>query len=322
MGVSVDDSTFCGGDAGNVSDEMIDPLVQPAVIRSVAVLGTGIMGTELVRNLLGAGLQVRVWNRTAAKAEALTAEGAQCATSPALAATGVDAVITMLSDGPAVHAAMTGPTGALRGLNTNAVWVQMSTVGIQWCDRLAHLASQHGIAFIDAPVSGSAEAARHRQLLILASGAQPRRDVLNPVFEALGRRTMWLDRVGDGSRLKLVLNNWLAILVEGIAESLSLSAALDVSPHLFLSAIDGGSLAARYATDKANAMLAGDFTPGFPLRHAAKDATLAIDAAHAHGVDLSLTATLLAHWRRAIAEGHGGDDVASAVTTSTEALYG
>jgi 3-hydroxyisobutyrate dehydrogenase len=307
---------------GDMSDDTVDTAPQPAVIRKVAVLGTGIMGTELVRNLLSAGLQVRVWNRTAAKAEALTAAGAQRASSPALAATGADALITMLSDGAAVHAAMTGPNGALPEMNKNAVWVQMSTVGVHWCDRLAHLASQHGRAFVDAPVSGSAEAARHRQLLILASGARPQRDVLNPVFEALGRRTMWLDRVGDGSRLKLVLNNWLAILVEGIAESLSLSVALDVDPHVFLSAIDGGSLAARYATEKANAMLAGDFTPGFPLRHATKDAVLAIDAAHARGIDLSLTTTLLGHWRRAIAEGHGGDDVASAVTTSTEAIYG
>ena len=228
----------------------------------------------------------------------------------------------MLSDGSAVDTAMTGAHGALRGLSTNAVWVQMSTVGVQWCDRLAHLASQHGVAFVDAPVSGSAVAARHRQLLILASGPRTHRAALNPVFETLGRRTMWLDRAGDGSRLELVLNNWLAILVEGIAESLSLSTALDVDPHVFLSAIDGGALAARYATDKAIAMLAGDFTPGFPLQHATKDAMLAIDAARAHGVDLALTTTLLAHWRRAIAEGHGGDDVASAVTTSTAAVSG
>lgn len=306
----------------SVNDDTTDGTDQPAMVRRVAVLGTGIMGTELARNLLSAGLRVRVWNRTAAKAEALIADGAECAPSPAAAATGVDALITMLSDGPAIHAAMTGPHGALRGLSTSSVWVQMSTVGVQWCDRLAHLASQHGVAFVDAPVSGSAEAARHRQLLILASGPRPHRAVLNPVFDSFGRRTMWLNRAGDGSRLKLVLNNWLAILVEGIAESLSLSNALDVDPHLFLSAIDGGALAARYATDKANAMLAGDFTPGFPLQHATKDAALAIDAACSHGVDLSLTATLLAHWRRAIAEGHGGDDVASAVTTSAAPVYG
>jgi 3-hydroxyisobutyrate dehydrogenase len=95
----------------SVNDETTDGAAAPRVIRRVAVLGAGIMGSELVRNLLNAGLPAQVWNRTRAKAAALTAEGAQCASSPALAVTGVDAVITMLSDGPAVRAAMTGRMG-------------------------------------------------------------------------------------------------------------------------------------------------------------------------------------------------------------------
>ncbi len=286
--------------------------------RRVGVLGTGIMGSELVRNLLTSGFEVYVWNRTPAKAQALTAEGARYAASPALAAADVDVLITMLSDGAIVQEVMAGPHGALNALAPGAIWVQMSTVGVGWCDRLAQLAAQNGVAFVDAPVSGSPQAAARRQLVILASGAQPHRARLQPMFGALGRRTLWLSHVGNGSRLKLVLNNWLAVLVEGMAESLALSSALGVDPHLFLSAVDGGALAARYATDKANAMLAGDFAPGFPLRHAAKDATLAVDAARDHGIALSLTAVLLTRWRQAIAEGHGDDDVASAVTASAD----
>jgi 3-hydroxyisobutyrate dehydrogenase len=307
---------------GGMSDAISTKSTDTARIRRVAVLGTGIMGAELVRNLLSVGFAVQVWNRTAARAEALAAAGAQCTSSPAAAAVGADALITMLSDGPAVNGVMTGPDGALPALGAGAVWVQMSTVGVDWCENLAHLASWHGVPFVDAPVSGSSEAARRRQLLILASGARPHRAALQPMFDALGRRTLWLDHPGDGSRLKLVLNNWLAILVEGMAESLSLSDALGLDPHVLLSALDGGALAARYATDKANAMIAGDFAPGFPLQLATKDAALALDAARDHGLRLGLTATLLARWRNAIAQGHGSDDVASAITTSTAVLAG
>jgi 3-hydroxyisobutyrate dehydrogenase len=105
-----------------------------------------------------------------------------------------------------------------------------------------------------------------------------------------------------------------------MAESLSLSVALGLDPRLVLDAIDGGALASRYATDKANAMIDADFTPAFPLRHATKDATLALEAARDRGVRLPLTSALLARWHRAIADGHGGEDVAAAITASTHEM--
>jgi 3-hydroxyisobutyrate dehydrogenase len=283
---------------------------------AVAVLGTGTMGAPIARNLLRAGFEVRVWNRTADKAEALVADGAQGASSPAAAAAGVDVLITMLADGAAVERVMTGPSGALSALGPDAVWIQMGTVGVDWSDRLADLADQYGVAFVDAPVSGSSKPAEDGQLLILASGAGAVRSRLAPIFDVLGRQTLWLKRAGDGSRLKLALNNWLAVLVEGMAETLALTSALGLDPRLFVRTITGGPLSSAYATAKANAMLDDDFAPGFPLRHAAKDAALAANAAHNHGVELPLTAALLGRWQQAIALGHGEDDVASAVTAS------
>jgi len=280
----------------------------------VAVLGTGTMGAPMARNLCRAGLAVRVWNRDPAKAEALAADGALHAPSPAAAADGVDVLITMLSDGVAVEQVMTGPDGALATLAPDAVWVQMSTVGVDWSDRLAGLAARHGVTFVDAPVSGSSQPAEEGQLLILASGAGPARARLEPIFDVLGRKTLWLERAGDGSRLKLALNNWLAVLVEGMAETITFSDALGLDPHLFVTTVAGLPLASPYATDKANAMLAARFTPGFPLAHAAKDAALAATAAHDHGLELPLTEALLARWGQAMAAGHGHDDVSSAIT--------
>ena len=286
-------------------------------VQRIAVLGAGTMGAPIARNLLRAGYEVRVWNRTLARAQGLAADGAILASAPTAAAAGVDVLITMLADGPAVEQVMTGPDGVLSGLEPGAVWIQMSTVGVDWADRFAKLAAQYDVAYVDAPVSGSSQPAEEGQLLILASGAGAEQSRLEPVFDALGRQTLWLERVGDGSRLKLALNNWLAVLVEGMAETLTLSSALGLDPRLFVATIAGGPLASPYATNKGNAMIDADFAPGFPLRHAAKDAALATDAAHSHGAELPLTSALLGRWQQAIALGHGGDDVASAITASS-----
>lgn len=291
-----------------------------APTRTIAVLGTGTMGAPMARNLLRAGFGVRVWNRTVAKAAALAADGAQPARTAAAAAANADVLITMLADGAAVEQVTAGPTGALSVLRPGAIWIQMSTVGVQWCDRLGELADCHGVRYVDAPVSGSAGPAARGELEILASAADSARVLAEPIFDVLGRRTVWLPRRGDGSRLKLALNNWLAVLVEGMAETLTFVGALGLDPHVMLASITGGPLASEYALAKGLAMLDRDFAPGFPLRHAAKDAELALHAADQHAVHLPLTDALLPRWRAAIANSHGGDDVASAVTAAVNAI--
>jgi len=284
---------------------------------TVAVLGTGTMGAPIARNLARAGFAVRAWNRTPARVQALAADGVGYAPQPAAAAARADVVITMLADGAAVEQVM---VGTLEVLSPQAVWIQMSTVGVEWTERLAAAAARRGVVFVDAPVSGSSEPAEKGQLLILASGARAVRARVEPIFDVLSRQTLWLDRVGDGSRLKLALNNWLAVQVEGMAETLALTEALGLDPRLFVHTIAGGPLASAYAVAKGNAMVDGDFVAGFPLRHAAKDATLARDAAREGGLSLPLTAALLPRWQDAIAHGHGDDDVASAVTASAGQL--
>lgn len=222
----------------------------------------------------------------------------------------------MLTDGAAVEQVTAGPTGALSMLSPGTIWIQMSTVGVESCDRLADLAARHGVVFVDAPVSGSSRAAEEGGLVILASGERSLRPLVQPIFNVLGRQTLWLRRVDDGSRLKLALNNWLAVFVEGMVETLTLSEALGLDSHLLLNTIAGGPLNSDYAITKGAAMLNAEFVPGFPLRHAAKDAELALSAAHQHGVELPLTSALLPRWHEAIAGDHGDDDIASAVTAA------
>jgi 3-hydroxyisobutyrate dehydrogenase len=192
----------------------------------------------------------------------------------------------------------------------------MSTVGAEWTDRLAGLAARHDVAFVDAPVSGSSGVAEKGDLVILAAGPTTVRPQVEPIFDVLGSKTPWLQNPGDGSRLKLALNNWLAVLVEGMVETLTLSEALGIEPHLLLEAIGDGPMASDYALTKGAAMLDRAFAPGFPLRHAVKDAELALTAADRHGVELPLTSALLPRWQEAVAADHGGDDVASAVTAA------
>jgi len=281
----------------------------------VAVLGTGVMGAPIAENLIGAGFDVTVWNRTRQRTEPLVASGAHLASSPAEAAWGADYLITMLTDGAAVENVMTGPAGALAMLASDAVWIQMSTVGVRATQRLASLAEGE-VGFIDAPVSGSSRPAQLGELLILASGDPDLRPGAQPLFDAVGRRTLWLKNPGDGSKFKIVLNNWLAVLVEGMAETVSLSIALGLEPELLLQTLGESPLGSAYANEKGRAMADQEFAPGFPLSHADKDAGLALQAAEAHALDLPLTRALLERWDEAIAAGHAHDDVAAAVTAA------
>jgi 3-hydroxyisobutyrate dehydrogenase len=278
----------------------------------VVVLGAGRMGAPMAGNLVRAGFSVTVWDRTRGRLDELVESGARRAGSPAEAAGSADVVLTMLSDGDAVAQVMSGPDGAGSALRPGSIWIQMATVGIDWTQRLAALAGERGLEFVDAPVSGSDGPAREAQLVVLASGPDAVRERVQPLFDAIGRRTVWLGPAGHGTQLKIVLNNWLVSITEAMAETVALTGALGIEPERFLDAIAGGPLEAPYATSKGRAMLAGEFTPGFALRLALKDARLALDAGREHGLELALTDALVRRWERAMAA-HADDDLASVI---------
>jgi 3-hydroxyisobutyrate dehydrogenase len=283
---------------------------------TVAVLGTGSMGAPIARNLLAAGFSVTVWNRTAARAAPLADDGARLASTPADAAQDADVVLTMLADGAAVEGAMSGPGGALESMRPGSVWIQMATVGLDWIGQLLELAAGHGVELVDAPVSGSDGPAREAKLIVLASGSDEARTRVHAIFDAIGRETLWLGPTGGGTRMKLVLNNWLVAQIEAVAETVALTQVLGLDPRLFPEAIDDAPMGSPYAVAKAQAMISGDYTPGFALRLAFKDATLALDAAQELGLSLPLTTALATRWRQAIADGHANDDVSSVFAES------
>ncbi|MEV4087262.1 NAD(P)-dependent oxidoreductase [Nonomuraea fuscirosea] len=277
----------------------------------VAVLGAGIMGLPMARNLAGAGLRVRAWNRTRDKALPLEADGVAVADAPAGAVEGADVIVTMLSDGDAVHDAI---SAAAPGLRPGQVWAQMSTVGVDAVGRLAALAGEHGLTFVDAPVQGTRQPAEQGTLVILAAGPQAARQALEPVFAALGQRTLWLGEDGAGgagTRLKMATVSFSISMTAVVAEALSLAEGLGLDPGLVRQVIAGGPLDSAYFQAKSQAILEGDFTPSFSVRNAEKDTRLITRAGETAGVRLDLVAAAGERFRRAEAAGHGDEDMAA-----------
>jgi 3-hydroxyisobutyrate dehydrogenase len=266
----------------------------------IAVLGTGIMGAPMARNLADADHEVRVWNRSREKAEGL---GCGVVGSPAEAVDGAEVVITMLADGDAVESVMNGVR-----LSGDQIWWQSSTVGAQATERLAGMAGD--AAFVDGPVLGTKLPAEKGELTVLASG--PGRERLRGVFDAVAARVVDLgDEIGAGSKLKLVLNAWLVALVEGVAETICFAEGIGVDPARFLEVIDGGPMGPPYAKLKGTMMIERSFEPSFTLSLAAKDAALVVDAAELAGLALPLPALVRDQMRKAIQAGHGDEDMAA-----------
>ncbi|MEU6538208.1 NAD(P)-dependent oxidoreductase [Streptomyces sp. NPDC047000] len=284
---------------------------------TVAVLGTGIMGAAMARNIARAGHTVRAWNRTRAKAEPLAADGAHVTESPEEAVRGADVVLTMLYDG---GAAMEVMREAVPGLRPGTVWAQSTTAGLESVPLLASFAAEHGLVFYDAPVLGTRQPAEAGQLTVLAAGPARGRETVLPVFEAVGARTVWTGDDGaaaTATRLKLVANSWVVAVTAAAGETLALAHGLGVDPADFFGLIAGGPLDMGYLRAKGAAILEGGLSPAsFAVVTAEKDARLIVAAGEAHGVRLDVAAASAERFARAAAQGHGDEDMAAAYYAS------
>lgn len=292
------------GHSGRVAENTAETTARP----TVAVLGTGIMGTGMARSTASAGLPTTVWNRTRERAEPL-ADVARVAGSPAEAVRGADVVVVMLMDADAVLDVL---AQAEPGLAQDAVVVQTSTIGPEGTRRVAAWAAERGVALVDAPVLGTKGPAEKGELVVLASGPIDARERARPVFEAVGARTVEQGEVGAGSALKLACNNLVATLVESVAESLVLARSLGVDPHLVLEAVRGGAMDSPYVQLKGGAMLEDALDePAFPLAGAAKDTRLIVEAARSAGVELAVAEAVQRRFAAAVEAGQGGADLAA-----------
>lgn len=284
---------------------------------TVALLGTGIMGAGMGHNILAAGLDLRVWNRSADKARPLADAGATLAADPADAVRGADVVVTMLGDG---HHVLDVMERAADGLASGQVWAQTTTAGVDQSDLLA-FAGKHGLLFVDAPVVGTRQPAESGQLVVLAAGPDAARAAVQPVFDAVGKATTWVADDASGlpaSRLKLVVNSWVLAVTAATAEAVALAKALEVDPQAFLDSVAGGPLDLPYLQNKAKAILSEDWTPNFSVTNAAKDADLIVAAGEGAGVRLDVAAAASARYHRAADAGHGDADMAANYLASFE----
>jgi 3-hydroxyisobutyrate dehydrogenase len=281
------------------------------VTKTVAVLGTGIMGSGMARNLIDAGLDVTVWNRSPDRARPLADAGARIATDAAEAVSGADVVMTMLFDADAVAQVM---EWALPAVAPNAVWVQTSTVGLEGTQRLAALAAQHDVAFVDAPVLGTKGPAEQGTLTVLVGGPSSLRDAVTPVFDAIGSKTIWVgEQPGEGHKLKLVANSWIGSILTGVAQAIALTEALGLDPQLFPDTIAGGPLDMPYAQIKAKSMIADEFPPSFAVSGVVKDLGLIATTIRNAGVRSDVVDAVEQAFRTAEADGHGDEDMAAVV---------
>ncbi|MFL5827346.1 MAG: NAD(P)-dependent oxidoreductase, partial [Thermoleophilaceae bacterium] len=218
--------------------------------------------------------------------------------------------LTMLADGDAVRSVIEEAADSVPGA---AIWLQMSTVGQEATERLAKLAEERGITFVDAPVLGTKQPAEQAQLIVLASGPQDAIDRARPVFEAVGSKIVELGEAGNGSRMKLVLNSWLVALVEGLGETIAFAESIGSDPAKFLEIIDGGPMGPPYASLKGKMMIQRDFPTSFPLRLALKDARLVLEAAEESGIELPVVEAAARQMERAANASHAEEDLAATI---------
>lgn len=279
-----------------------------AVMR-VTVLGMGAMGAGMARSLLREGIEVAVWNRTAERSEPLSAVGGKVATDPAAAVTGADVVVAMLFDTSATLDVM---AKVLPAMKNDAVFVQCATVGVEGASQTASVAAEHGVAFLDCPVLGTKAPAEQGKLVMLASGDPSLRERVQPAFDAMGSKTIWVgDELGLGSKLKLVCNAWIGALAAAVGQSLALAKGLGLDQQLMLDAFEGSAAGSPYLQAKGTAIIESSYAPQFSVDGVRKDTGLIRDAIAASGLSTVLVDGVQAAFDAASEAGHGEDDMAA-----------
>jgi 3-hydroxyisobutyrate dehydrogenase len=285
--------------------------------QAVAVLGIGAMGHGMAISALRAGIPTVVWNRTPEATRDLAEIGAEVAATAADAVRQAAIVVTMVTNADAVLS-IASEQGMLAAMAPGAIWMQMSTIGVEGIERVAALveAERPDVVLLDAPVSGSKDPAERGELTIFASGPNEARDRVGALFDALGQRTIWVGAVGAGSRLKLVNNTWLAFAAEGLATSVALAHRLGLATETLIDALAGGPIVSPWQSAKMQRIAKDDFSAQFALSLALKDVHLAVQAA-ADNNRFAILAALADEWQQLVDHGFGDYDI-SVVTRALE----
>ena len=276
----------------------------------VAFLGLGIMGRPMASNLVKAGHQVTVWNRTGGK----DVEGATTAASPAEAARDAEVIWTCVSDTKAVESVMFGPQGVHESLTEGQIIADSSTISPSATRHFAERVRAKGVQWVDAPMTGSKAGAESGTLIFIVGGDESAIEKLKPLFAAMGKKFFRMGETGKGQAAKLVMNLQIALIYEGFAEALTLATKLGVDADTLIPLIEASMVRSGVVEYKAPFVLKRDFSPNFPLRLMRKDLRLTLEAAKEARVKLPGLETVEEIYDMATEDGHENLDYAATLT--------
>lgn len=281
---------------------------------SLGLIGLGIMGRPMARNLLRAGYAVTVHDVDRAGVDALVAEGAVAGTSPRGVAEATDVLITMLPDSPQVREVYLGPDGAFEGLRSGWLAIDMSSISPSTARELAALAAARGAEMLDAPVSGGDKGAIAGTLSIMVGGTAAAFERAQPILAAMGETIVHVGPAGAGQVVKVCNQVVVAVVIEAVSEALVLGAKAGVDPGRIADVLQGGLAATKVLEMRRDNMLTGRFDPGFRIRLHQKDLKNALELAGETSVALPAAALVEQLMRGMAAKGRADYDHSGLVT--------
>jgi 2-hydroxy-3-oxopropionate reductase len=281
---------------------------------SLGLIGLGIMGRPMARNLRKAGYRLTVLDIDAAAVAALTAEGARAGTTPAQVAASTDVLITMLPDSPEVREVYLGPDGAFEALRPGWLAIDMSSIAPSTARELAERASAAGAEMLDAPVSGGDRGAIAGTLSIMVGGSPAAYERALPIFQALGKTIVHCGAAGAGQVVKVCNQVVVAVVIEAVSEALVLGAKAGVDPQRIADVLQGGLASTRVLEMRRDNFMSGRFDPGFRIRLHLKDLRNALELARETNVALPAAAQVEQLMRAAAAAGRADYDHSGLIT--------
>jgi 2-hydroxy-3-oxopropionate reductase len=284
------------------------------MVERAGFVGLGIMGRPMARNLMEAGYEITIHNRSQAKVEELVAEGAAPAGSPKEVAEKSDIMITMLPGPPEVEEIVAGEDGLLEGTREGSLIIDMSTSSPLLAQRLSSTARDRGVGMLDAPVSGGDVGATDGTLSIMVGGEEDDFERARPLFEAMGKTVVHVGGAGAGQTVKACNQIVVALVIEAVSEALVLGSEAGVKPERVIEVLSGGLAANRVMEVKGEKFLSHDFTPGGKVRFHRKDLGIALAAGRKYGVTLPATAVVDQMFGALVAQGRGDWDHSALIT--------
>jgi 3-hydroxyisobutyrate dehydrogenase len=278
-----------------------------SMTQKIGFIGLGIMGRGMVANLLKAGFEVTVWNRTASRMEPLVEAGAAAGKSPADVAAKSEIIITCVSDTPDVEAVILGQDGVIEGATAGNLVIDMSTISPQTTREIGERLTEKGVHMLDAPISGGSEGAAKGTLSIMIGGGEAQVERAMPVFQAMGKTITHVGGSGAGQTVKLVNQILVVINMMAVSEALLFAQAGGLDLQKTLEAVTQGAAGSWMLSNRGPQVIARDWRPGFTIDLQQKDLRLVLEAADQMGVPVLGTSAVFNHYRTLQAQGLGAE---------------